>query len=195
MVNVGEEAGMDIDLGGLMNSAILQVQQNWVSLAAAVVSIASAVLAVRQKRQEMRIAWVRDLVSWASEAMLALSSAQVEVEATEGSEVAAGRRKAIRSQLSAAVDRGRLFFENKQGLRPGLLDPLVRAFDLLSTIEREPTRYTRDHLVACMNRHRTDFWKLVQAKVDPEWITEAVQGPRSDAGDGAWDFDKLAPSR
>lgn len=184
---------MDLDWSGLAQSVAAQAQENWVALAAAVVSIVSAIMAASQKRQELRIAWTRDLVSWASASMVALSRAQVEVGALSADADGLARSRDIRVHLSAAVDQGRMFFENKQGLRPELLDPLVRAFDLLAATEADPQRYTRDHLLACMHRHRTEFWKMVQAEVQPNWIAEVVQGSTSAAGAGAWDFDQPKP--
>lgn len=190
MVNGGPGVFMAIDLNALTQAAVLQVQEHWVAIAAALVSVVSAIMAAAQKRQERRIAWTRDVITWASNAMVALSRAQVEMGALSLDADRLDRSRDIRIHLSAAVDQGRLFFENKQDLRPELLDPLVRAFELLAAVEVEPQRYTKDHLLACMHRHRSEFWRMVQQEVKPNWIAQVMQGSTSRAGAGAWDFDQ-----
>ncbi|HEX8899914.1 hypothetical protein [Vitreimonas sp.] len=181
-------------MGEILSWSAIQLGANWVSLVGALISVISAFAAAAQRRNELRIARIKDLIAWANEGMAGLALACVEVSRGEFRDAvespASDRRASIRARLSAAVDQGRLFFENKQSFRPDVLDPLVRAFDLMLAAERHPDRYTVEHLEACMSRHRSDFWKMVQKKVDPEWMRKAVQGPQAVAGSGAWDFDR-----
>lgn len=183
---------LETNLADFLAWAADEASKNWVSIVAAVISVASAISAASHKRTELKIAWTKDVVAWANDSMLALAEGWVEVGRTRHSDdvVASDRRADVRARLAASVDRGRLFFENREGSRPDVLDPLVRAFDLLTAAEEATSRYTQEHLVSCMSRHRSDFWRVVQATVDPAWVRKVAGGPDSALGAGATDFDR-----
>lgn len=165
---------------------------NWIALLAATVSVGSAIIAANQRRQEMRIGWNRELMQWAKEAMSALSDAQEECRRlpTIPAERAEEIRVALQKRLSAAVDHGRLFFENIEELRPQILDPLVAVHRMLDT---ELAQYPKGTLYSILDVHRRNFWKRVQRAIDPRWVRRTIQGPDSKAGQGARDYDNPMP--
>lgn len=174
-------------ISAIMNS----IAENWVALGAAFVSLAAAISAASHRRREMRIGWNRELMAWAKDAMLALSEAQMWAPALASMPAEAAQAKAmdVRSRLAASVDQGRLFFENIEGKRPHLLDPLVGVVRLL----REYDTHDAHALAAAIDTHRFNFWRRVQGVVDPRWMRKTMQGADVAAGDGADDY--ATPSR
>jgi hypothetical protein len=175
-------------IGSILERALPVLSENSIALIALGISVSSALFSWGQKRQEMKIAWIRDLVSWSQEPMRALSRAEVEINRLPAlpAEEAAAIRTELKARLSAAVDEGRLFFENLGSKRPDVLDPLMRAHRAL---DADPAKYPPNHLKRCMGRHRTEFWQLVQSKINPAWLRKAVGGPTATGGDGSDDFD------
>ncbi len=174
-------------ISAIMNS----IAENWVALGAAFVSLAAAISAASHRRREMRIGWNRELMAWAKDAMQALSEAQTfaSVLTSLPADIAQAKAMDLRSRLAASVDQGRLFFENIEGKRPHLLDPLVGVVRLL----REYDKHDARALVSAIDVHRFNFWRRAQGVVDPRWMRKTMQGADVAAGDGADDY--ATPSR
>lgn len=170
----------------LLSSVLSSIADNWVALAAALVSLAAAVSSASQRRREMRIGWNRDLTAWAKEAMLALCEAQTLSGAFAEMPPEAAQAKAheLRARLAASVDHGRLFFENIKDKRPAVLDPLVGVVRLM----REYNKHEPKALIAAIDTHRNNFWRRVQAVIDPRWMRKRVSATDVAAGDGVPDY-------
>ena len=98
-------------------------------------------------------------------------------------------------RLSALIDRGRLFYKNKdqekygvekfparRGYRPEILDPLVAAYRSVLAMEGATDKERFERLY----RWRGRFISLLQYEVDPNWLKEArhySDGPGTVAGD------------
>lgn len=93
-----------------LEAVLTSIADNWVAIAAALVSLLGAAFASSHRRQEMRIGWNCELIAWSREAMLALTEAQaLAPDLTEMPPDAAETRvKALRARIAAAADHGRL---------------------------------------------------------------------------------------
>ncbi len=173
-------------LDTIFSPIVESVTANWIALGAALVSLAGAVSAGSHRRREMRIGWNRELMAWAKSAMEALCEAQTFAGdfGVMPPEMAHTKATEIRAKLAASVDHGRLFFENIEGKRPHLLDPLVGVVRLM----REHNKYDAKTLVNAIDTHRFNFWHRVQKVVDPRWMRRTVQGADATAGAGANDY-------
>lgn len=129
--------------------------EQWLAIGSAVLALGSFILNLRLvDRQEKRdavtvkMAHDSDIIRWSDSVIALLADAQ-EMLAQKGVSFNdvdfRSRRSAMRAQLSALIDRGRLFFPNRadpvhgqekeagfQGYRQPILDVLVRCYDLLS---------------------------------------------------------------
>ena len=128
--------------------------EQWLALMSAVLAISSFVLNLRLvARQEKRnatnlkLAHDSDIIGWSDEVIEALANAQemmAEKGVSYGDAEFPARRSASRAQVSALVDRGRLFFPNRadgdhgadkeagyQGRRQPVLDILVEAYGII----------------------------------------------------------------
>jgi hypothetical protein len=175
-------------MGSLDTNLLIEVLgSNWVALIALVVSVATALGAARQKQWELWFAWRRDVVDWAREGMTALATAQNEVRRihTLAEPEALALKTRLQSQLSAAVDHGRLFFLNKKKLRPEVLDPLVCVYALLN---EDLAGYGPQRLYEIVEVHRTNFWRRAQRAMGTRLVQKAVKGIDAPAGIGTQDF-------
>jgi hypothetical protein len=126
------------------------------------------------RRREVGVAeWMRDLRDWASEAIDVLSEVGY---ASDSSDV----RRYI-SQLSALVDRGRLFLPNPinkedasgkplafQGSRHRALNPLMAALRVLDgDVENDLTEYVSKNRSDVIWKLRREFVSYIQQILDP----------------------------
>lgn len=162
--------------------------QSWLSFGAAGVSVVSALYAARQRRRELRVGFTQEIIDWAKDAMSAMAVAQVYIFEARGRPPQDAMRLELRASLSKVVEHGRLFFTNKEGLRPHILDPLMRMYRLL---ESDFSDLDDAQLQKVCDRHRRDFCAEVQKVVDPSFIRKVVDLPDSPAGVGANDFREL----
>jgi hypothetical protein len=157
----------------LFNAIWQQVSANWVALLAALISIASAFYANNQRRRELRIAWNREVVDWAKQAIAVLAEAEAYCVATTTLGVASDEKRIeLQARLSAMVDQGRLFFENTDGLRASVLDPVVSMYNLTGA---DLSGMSLTDIVRHTRTHRRAFWRRVQDVVDPRWVRAVVQ--------------------
>jgi hypothetical protein len=116
---------------------------------------------------------MRDLREWASEAIDVLSEA---VYASESNDV-----RRYTSQLSALVDRGRLFLPNQyteeygehklpafRGYRHAALDPLIAAIKVLEGKVEELHDYVSDNRGDVLRELQMEFVSHIQQILDPE---------------------------
>ena len=126
----------------------------WLTLISAVLAISSFVLNLRLvKRQEKRnatnlkLAHDSDIIGWSDDVIRQLADAQemfAEKGVSYGDAEFPARRSATRASVSALIDRGRLFFPNRedakhgvekeagyQGRRQPVLDILVEAYSVI----------------------------------------------------------------
>lgn len=104
------------------------------------------------------------------------------------------QRSNLLHRLSALIDRGRLFYRNKdqdkyglekfparRGYRPEILDPLVAAYRSLLAISGTANQDSFERLY----RWRGRFITLLQYEVNPTWLQKAryyPDGPGAQAG-------------
>ncbi len=162
--------------------------EHWLAIGSAVLALASFILNMRLvDRQEkrnavaMKMAHDSDIIRWSDEVIALLAAAQ-EMVAEKGVSYSdpefPSRRSAVRAQLSALIDRGRLFFPNRedgdygkdkeagfQGRRHPALDTLVDAYTLVDKSGYSPGP-DRD-AIAGLTVQRRKFMAEVFQAVDP----------------------------
>lgn len=114
-----------------------------------------------------------------------MAVAQVYIFEVRGRPIQDAMRLELRASLSKAIEHGRLFFTNKAGLRPRILDPLMRMYRLLDS---DFSDLDDQQVLQLCDRHRREFCAEVQKVVDPSFIRKVVDLPDSPAGVGADDF-------
>ena len=125
--------------------------EQWLALMSAVLAISSFILnlrlVARQERRNatnLKLAHDSDIIGWSDDVIVMLANAQemlAEKGVSYGEAEFPSRRSTTRAQLSALIDRGRLFFPNRadgahgaateigyQGRRQPGLDVLVEAY-------------------------------------------------------------------
>jgi hypothetical protein len=162
--------------------------EQWLTLVSAVLAISSFVLNLRlvarqekRNRVAMKMAHDSDVISWSDQVITLLANAQemlLEKGASHGEGEFRGRRSAMRAELSAQIDRGRLFFPNTedgdygkdkeagfQGRRHAALDILVDAYSIIDAAGAAPgpDRASSDRLSV----HRRKFMAEIFMAVDP----------------------------
>ncbi len=162
--------------------------EHWLAIGSALLALASFILNLRLvNRQEkrnavaMKMAHDSDIIRWSDEVIALLAAAQemvAEKGVSFGEAEYASRRSAVRAHLSALIDRGRLFFPNRedgeygkekeagfQGRRHPALDTLVDAY---SQIDRSGSSPGPDReVVAGLTALRRKFMAEVFQAVDP----------------------------
>ena len=117
------------------------------------------------------------------------------------------RRTELLRRLSALVDRGRMFFENKarerfgqgrlpayQGFRPKILDPLVASYRAIEALNQQEEPEDRKERLTEWRRY---FVSLLQVEVNPEWLKKATQYSDGSGGEAGYSVDAYseAPSK
>jgi hypothetical protein len=162
--------------------------EQWLAVISALIAVASFILNMRLvSRQEkrnavaMKMAHDSDVISWSSDVVALIAATQevlVEKGVSYGESEFPMRRSTARAQLSALIDRGRLFFPNRpdgdygmdkpagfRGRRHRALDVLVKGYDLLDKAGASPGP---DRTVAnALNDIRRDFMAEIFNAVDP----------------------------
>ena len=160
--------------------------EQWLAIGSAVLALASFILNLRlvgrqEKRNAvaMKMAHDSDVIRWSDDVIALLASTQ-EMLAEKGVSYPEaefrGRRSAARAQLSALIDRGRLFFPNRadgdygadkeagfQGRRHPALDVLVEAYAQIDTSGAPPgpDREVGDKLTVCRRKFMAEVFKAV----------------------------------
>ena len=162
--------------------------EHWLAIGSAVLALASFILNMRlvnkQERRNavaMKMAHDSDIIRWSDEVISLLAASQemvAEKGVSYGEVEFASRRSAVRAQLSALIDRGRLFFPNREdddhgkekeagfrGHRHPALDVLVAAYATIDKSGYSPGP-DRDAIAALTTQRRTFMAEVFQA-VDP----------------------------
>lgn len=162
--------------------------EQWIGIGSAVLALLSFILNLRlvarqEKRNSvaMKMAHDSDVIRWSDEVVSLLAAAQEmlsEKGVSYGEMEFAHRRSSARAQLSALIDRGRLFFPNRadgdygkekeagfQGRRQAVLQVLVEAYGLIDKSGAIPGP-DRD-AVTQLTTHRRKFMGEVFKAVDP----------------------------
>lgn len=162
--------------------------EHWIGIGSAVLAVASFVLNLRlvarqekRNRVAMKMAHDSDVIRWSDEVIALLATSQ-ELLAEKGVSYNEaefrGRRSAVRAQLSALIDRGRLFFPNRadgeygkekeegfQGRRQPALDVLVQAYGVIDVAGAAPGPDGAS--AGQLTDHRRKFMAEVFKAVDP----------------------------
>jgi hypothetical protein len=162
--------------------------EQWLTLLSAILAISSFLLNLRlvarqekRNRVAMKMAHDSDVISWSDDVVTLLANAQetlVEKGVSYNEAEFRARRSGLRAQLSALIDRGRLFFPNRadgefgkekeagfQGHRHAALDVLVDAYGIIDAAGSAPgpDRENSDKLTV----HRRKFMAEIFTSVDP----------------------------
>jgi hypothetical protein len=170
--------------------------EHWLAIGSAVLALASFILNMRLvNRQEkrdaiaMKLAHDSDIIRWADEVIALLAAAQemvAEKGVSFGEAEFPSRRSSVRAHLSALIDRGRLFFPNRedgdygkekeagfQGRRHPALDALVDAYAQLDRSGSSPG--PDREAIAAITVLRRKFMAEVFQAVDPVRRGEKVK--------------------
>jgi hypothetical protein len=170
--------------------------EHWLAIGSALLALASFILNIRLvNRQEkrnavaMKLAHDSDIIRWADEVIALLAAAQEMVSekgVSFGEAEYPSRRSAVRAHLSALIDRGRLFFPNRedgdygkdkeagfQGRRHPALDALVDGYTQLDRSGASPGP-DREAIAALTTIRRRFLAEVFQA-VDPVRRGEKVK--------------------
>lgn len=169
--------------------------EHWLGVGSALLALASFILNLRLvARQEkrnavaMKLAHDSDIIRWADEVIALLAAAQemvAEKGVSFGDAEFPSRRSSVRTQLSALIDRGRLFFPNRedgdygkdkeagfQGRRHPALDVLVDAY---AQLDRSFSPGPDRDAIAALTSVRRKFMAEVFQAVDPVRRGEKVK--------------------
>lgn len=162
--------------------------EQWLAIVSGVIALVSfflnlSLVARQEKRNRvaMKMAHDSDVIAWSNEVVRLLAGAQemlVEKGVSYNDAEFRGRRSGVRAELSALIDRGRLFFPNRedgdygkekeagfQGRRHPALDVLVDAYAIIHAAGAPPgpDSASSDKLTA----HRRKFMAEIFTSVDP----------------------------
>jgi hypothetical protein len=181
----------------MMWLAMQTIQPGWISALFAGFSLVGAAVTLvsnrTANRNSFRLQWTRDVVAWSSRVVDTLASAQGLCEAAGPEDVAAfPYRHIIAANLSALIDEGRFFFENKplegyglekppafRGVRPRMLSVLVQAHDYLkSAVIPNPA----GRAVHCERlwHIRQLFVSDIQQIIEPRWLSKLASYEKSE---------------
>lgn len=178
-----------MDITSIWNWLVGLGMQTMMSAGSAVLALASAFFSWRASRRaekranvSLKLAYDSDVIRWSDEVIVTLSKAH-EMLCEKGlsypDQEFGARRSEVRAQLSALIDRGRMFFPNLrdtshgahkelgfQGHRQQALNELVNAYELLHASGAG----AGPDLVACeeLAKRRRGFIAEVFKAVDPE---------------------------
>ena len=162
--------------------------EQWLTLVSAGLAILSFVLNLRlvarqekRNRVAMKMAHDSDVIAWSDEVITLLANAQemlVEKGVSYNDAEFRGRRSSIRAELSALIDRGRLFFPNRadgdygkekeagfQGRRHPALHVLVDAYGVIDASGSAPGPDSANS--EKLTTHRRKFMAEIFTSVDP----------------------------
>ncbi|MEY2756394.1 MAG: hypothetical protein RIR33_172 [Pseudomonadota bacterium] len=162
--------------------------EQWLAIVSGVIALVSfflnlSLVARQEKRNRvaMKMAHDSDVIAWSNEVVRLLASAQemlVEKGMSYNDAEFRGRRSGVRADLSALIDRGRLFFPNRedgdygkekeagfQGRRHPALDVLVDAYAIIDAAGSAPgpDGASSEKLTS----HRRKFMAEIFTSVDP----------------------------
>ena len=162
-----------------------------VSLLALVTSISSIVFGEWRYRTSFKLAWYKEVVSWARECVQSLSSAH-EICASHNKDIEyiKVRRSEILEKITSLIDEGRFVFENDrdndhgrdkpyayQGYRPDLMDYLLITYNILSKIDPGDGEI-RPQLCAELIDQKREFVSDIQKIIQPNWFSrQAIVTP------------------
>ncbi len=167
--------------GNLGLDAILGILSAAVALASFILNLRLIARQERRNAANLKLAYDSDIIKWSTEVIEALAMANetlCEKGLSYTDQDFASRRSAERAKLSALIDRGRIFFPNRedgdygkdkelgfQGRRQAILDALVDAHELLGKAGGPPgpDRASADALL----KHRRMFIAEVYKAIDP----------------------------
>src|SRR5262245_37285784 len=164
-----------------------------VDLAAAAIAVVALLFSVwtgrrqrRMERETLRLQRDSDIIAWSNACLANLCQAEVlmrpEYAAVTAEQDFERQRYEVLAAISCSIDRGRMFFPNRdhdrigldkeaafRGSRHAVLDRLVWVYELLAQVtfrmpvDAEERRQIREQSIA----HKRHFISEVQSEVDP----------------------------
>jgi hypothetical protein len=160
----------------------------WISAIFAILSGAAAAMSFFSSRaatrNAFRLEWTRDVIGWGTRAVNAISEAHSLCQAKTETEVAALQpRVRVLTDLSALIDQGRFFFENRRhpsygadkppayrGHRPVMLDHLVYVHQCLRDAVIPNPGGDKDSAHRVWDQRRK-FVSELQKIIEPRWLS------------------------
>ncbi len=156
---------------------------------ALLISLGVVVRTELRARNDFRVAWYREVVSWARDCVRSLSAAHelCADHITDQSYISDQRHKVL-GDLTSLIDEGRFLFENDrsvrigmdkprayQGARPRIMDYLVLAYDRIREMDAGSDAAVREvycsHIIDAKRRFVSD----VQEAIEPRWFAQRAQ--------------------
>jgi hypothetical protein len=164
-----------------------------VDLAAAAIAVVALLFSIwtgrrqrRLERETLRLQRDSDVIAWSNACLANLCQAEMLMRPEYAAAVAENdferQRYEVLAAISCSIDRGRMFFPNREhdrigldreaafrGRRHAVLDRLVWAYDLLAKVSyREPAEPSaREEIREQSIAHKRHFISEVQSEVDP----------------------------
>ena len=177
----------------------------------AVIALTLLCLTYRQHSTQLRIQRALKVHEWGNECIDAFADVERFCLLTPhivDEQAYAKHKNELLRRLSALVDRGRMFFKNKQqehfgqekqqayrGLRPAILDPLIAAYMAIEVLDKSSILPDLDRKERLCNWRR-EFVSVLQKEIHSEWLKKATKYTE-ELGGGAGNYidaDSQAPS-
>lgn len=156
----------------------------------AFIALSLLLLTYKQHSTQVKVQRALKVHEWGNECIDLLVEAErfcLVVPNPRGDWVHAEDKDELLRRLSAAIDRGRMFFRNKQqedfgqykrrafrGLRPAILDPLVAAYMAIEAIDH-PSNVPDVERQERLWEWRREFVSVLQDEIHDEWLKRATK--------------------
>ena len=156
---------------------------------ALVVSLGVVLRTELRARNDFKVAWYREVVSWARDCVRSMSAAHelCASHITDQKYISDQRHKVL-GDLTSLIDEGRFLFENDrsvrigmekprayQGARPRIIDYLVLAYDRIREMDADADPNVREFFCSHIIDAKRHFVSDIQKAIEPRWFARRAQ--------------------
>ncbi len=156
---------------------------------ALMISLGVVVRTELRARNDFKVAWYREVVSWARDCVRSMSAAhELCASHTTDRNYINDQRHKVLGDLTSLIDEGRFLFENDrsvrvgldkprayQGIRPRIMDYLVLAYDRIQEIDADADASVREFFCSHIIDAKRRFVSDVQEAIEPRWFAQRAQ--------------------